>query len=292
MPNYYPAMLSEMNTKHTDHIHSPLLYTPPSYGTIQSQTERVDRSLPASTEDQLRLQTGIGKLSYIAIAIDHLILPAVSKLASVQSKPTIETMKIFDRLMQYVATHNNPTIIYRPSNMQLQIHTDASFMTETRCRSRAAVFGYLSSKSISNIPDFPDLNGAIICTSTIIPLTVPSVMDAEYIAIYQGLLHTNKIRETLSNLGFPQQFPTELICDNQAAVSVANETCTIKKSKTSAMRYYIIQDNIHSKKLKVTWRPGKDPISDNPTNLADAFTKAHPIYYFKKVKPYYNSDVT
>jgi hypothetical protein len=117
-------------------------------------------------------------------------------------------------------------------------------------------------------------------------------MDAEYIAIYQGLLHIDKIRETLSNLGFPPELPTELICDNQAAVSIANETCSIKKSKTSAMRYYIIQDNIQAKKLKVTWRPGKDPISDNPTNLADAFTKAHPIYYYKKVKPYYNYDVT
>jgi hypothetical protein len=42
MPNYYANMLSEMKVIHTQYIHSPLLYIPPSYGTVQSQAERVD----------------------------------------------------------------------------------------------------------------------------------------------------------------------------------------------------------------------------------------------------------
>jgi len=285
-------MLSDMHIEHKENIKSPLIYVPPTYGTVQSQSERVDESLPASKEDQQRLQTGIGKLGYIAIAIDHLILPAVSKLASAQSRPTANTMKIFDRLMQYVATHNNPTITYRASNMQLQLHTDASFMSESRCRSRASIYGYLSALSPSNISEFPDLNGPILCTSTIIPLTVPSVMDAEYIAIYQGLLHIEKVRQALTDIGFPQLSPTELTCDNQAAVSVANQTCTIKKSKSTAMRYYIIQDKIKANILKVNWRAGVDPTSNNPTNLADAFTKAHPIHHFQKIYSYYNSSIT
>jgi hypothetical protein len=117
-------------------------------------------------------------------------------------------------------------------------------------------------------------------------------MDAEYIAIYQGLLHIDKIRQALSDIGFPQASPTEIICDNQAAVSIANQTCTIKKSKSSAMRYYIIQDKIKEHIIKVTWKPGKDPTSNNPTNLADAFTKAHPIYHYKKLFSYYNSSIT
>jgi hypothetical protein len=112
-------------------------------------------------------------------------------------------------------------------------------------------------------------------------------MDAEYIAIYQGLIQIEKIRQTLQDIGFPQQFPTEITCDNQAAVSVANQTCSIKKSKASAMRYYMIQDQIALNTIKVTWRAGKE--CDNPTNLADAVTKPHPIHYFQKIRYYYNS---
>jgi hypothetical protein len=280
-------MLTELGVIHESNVESPLIYTPPVYGNKYSQVEYRDESPPASDDDIIWLQTGIGKLGYIGLAVDHLILPAVSKLASAQRAPTQQTMKDMRRLLQYVATHPNPMLVYRKGSMQLVAHTDASFMSESRCRSRTADYLYLSANGPSSIAEHPDINGAVICTSTIIPLTVPSVMEGEYIGIYNGVLKAINIRETLKNIGYPQKQPTVIVCDNQAAVSVANRQCAIKKSKSAAMRYYIIQDEIDKCTINVTWRPGIDKSTGNPTNLADAFTKAHPVYYFKKIRSYY-----
>jgi hypothetical protein len=287
MPDYYKNMLAELGVTHESNVESPLLYTPPSYGSKTSQSEFRDETPVASQSDIDLLQTGIGKLGYIGMAVDHLILPAVSKLASIQTAPTKHNIQEFNRLLQYVATHPNPKLVYSKGNMRLVAHTDASFMSETRCRTRAADYLYLSSVGPSLSPEHPDLNGAILCTSTIIPLTIPSVMEGEYVAIYNGVLKIINIRDTLLNLGYPQNNPSVLVCDNQAAVSVANRKCSIKKSKSTAMRYYIVQDEIDKRTIDVTWRPGIDKDSGNPINLADAFTKAHPVHYFKKIRPFY-----
>jgi aspartyl/asparaginyl-tRNA synthetase len=112
-------------------------------------------------------------------------------------------------------------------------------------------------------------------------------MEGEYVAIYNGVLKVINIRDTLKNIGYPQLNPSIIVCDNQAAVSVANRKCAIKKSKSTAMRYYIVQDEIDKRTIDVTWRPGKDKDTGNPTNLADAFTKAHLVHYFKKIRPFY-----
>ena len=74
---------------------------------------------------------------------------------------------------------------------------------------------------------------------------------------------------TLAELGYPQ-LPTPIICDNLCAVGIANNSFTQKRSKTIDMRYHWIRDQVTLGNFTVTWEPGA-------TNLADFFTKAHPV---------------
>ena len=43
-----------------------------------------------------------------------------------------------EELLDYAATHSDAKIRYRESEMILQIHTDASYLSEPKARSRAA----------------------------------------------------------------------------------------------------------------------------------------------------------
>ena len=70
-------------------------------------------------------------------------------------------------------------------------------------------------------------------------------------------------------LGYPQ-LPTPMTCDNSCAVGIAKKSFTQKRSKTIDMRYHWIQDQIILDNFTVTWAASKD-------NLADVFTKAHPV---------------
>jgi len=50
---------------------------------------------------------------------------------------------------------------------------------------------------------------------------------------------------------------TEHECDNKCAVGIANYTVHDRKTKHIDRRYHWIKHEIKSKKLKVTWKPGK-----------------------------------
>ena len=53
-----------------------------------------------------------------------------------------------------------------------------------------------------------------------------------------------------------------------------------KRSKAIDMRYHWIRDQVKQDKLCVTWQKGT-------TNLADYFTKAHPVWYHKTNRSLY-----
>ena len=76
---------------------------------------------------------------------------------------------------------------------------------------------------------------------------------------------------TLIDLGYPQA-STLIICDNQCAVGIANRTVKQKLSKAIAMRYHWLRDRVDIDELRVEWRPGSE-------NLADYFTKTHPVHH-------------
>ena len=87
---------------------------------------------------------------------------------------------------------------------------------------------------------------------------------------------------TLRDLGYPQE-ATLIVCDNQCAVGIANRTVKQKQSKAIAMRYHWIRDRVELDELRVEWRPGQD-------NLADFFTKTHPVHHHLSQRKLYVHD--
>ena len=75
---------------------------------------------------------------YYARAVDSTVLPALNSIASEQASATETTEKKAAQLLNYLATHSKAVVRYYDSDMILNIHSDASYLSESRARSRIA----------------------------------------------------------------------------------------------------------------------------------------------------------
>ena len=103
-----------------------------------------------------------------------------------------------------------------------------------------------------------------------IPIVVASATKSEYASAFLLGQAATRIIHTLTDLGYPQS-ETEIICDNECAVGIAQNTLQIKRTKTIDMHYDWLRDQVHQKKLKVIRKMGK-------INSTDFFTKTHAVY--------------
>ena len=101
-----------------------------------------DNSPVVDEIDTKYVQSVVGALLYYARAINPTILPALSSIATQQSKPTINVMRTVWRLLDYVATYSNVRTRYYASNMQLYIDYDAAYLMEDTAKSRVAGYRY------------------------------------------------------------------------------------------------------------------------------------------------------
>jgi hypothetical protein len=157
------------------------------------------------------------------------------------------------------------------------VESDASYLSEPEARSRAGGLHYLGNYCIDTRTNL--INGAIECMSTIIKSVVSSAFEAEYAALFLNGQTAQGLRNTLRDLGYPQQ-ATPFISDNACAVGVANRTVKQRRSKAIDMRFHWLRDRVKCGDFTVKWQPGKD-------NLADYFTKAHPVHHYKAMRSTY-----
>jgi len=74
------------------------------------------------------------------------MLHALSVLSSEQNTATEATEHAANHLLDYAATHPNATLRFVRSDMILHIHSDASYLTATKARSRYSRWFFLADK--------------------------------------------------------------------------------------------------------------------------------------------------
>ena len=105
--------------------------------------------------------------------------------------------------------------------MILNIHSDASYLGETRARSRVAGMYFLGSVPKPNEP-IP-MNWAIYVHTGILKFVVASAAEAELGTLFLNCKEGTVIRLILEELGHKQP-PTPIHWDNSTAVGIANGT--------------------------------------------------------------------
>ena len=132
--------------------------------------------------------------------------------------------------------------------MILNIHSDASYLSEPRARSRASGHYFLGSKLEPNKPIV--LNGAVHTLCQILKFVAASVAEAELRALYLNVKQGRIIRLALEEMGHPQP-PTPINCDNLTTTGIVNGTVKQQRSRSMEKNYFYVIDQVDNKQFIV-----------------------------------------
>jgi hypothetical protein len=141
MPGYIKAALHKyQHPAPARPEHAPHTWNPPSYGDKMQFVSEPTPSPAISDKDVNKLQQLTGTLIYYARAVDPTLIMPINVLASEQPNATEVTADKIIKLLNYCNTHPETKIRYRASDMILHIHSDASYLSEHKAKSRAGFF--------------------------------------------------------------------------------------------------------------------------------------------------------
>jgi hypothetical protein len=194
-------------------------------------------------------------------------------ISAQQSKPTENTLALVNRLCAYAAAYpDNELVLKATTGMHLHIISDASYLSEYSAGSVAGGLAFIGNK------DKPyEINGFVATLCSRIDVVVSSAAEAELAAVYINAQRAVQLRNTLSDLGYPQT-ATPIQCDNACAVGIANDTIKRDRMKAMDMRWNWIRDRINQGQFTMTWRKGS-------LNLADHLTKSQPQKSHQAIMP-------
>ena len=183
MPNYVSKQLIRYRHKAPKRPQNCPYDPPPRvYGKKSQEMPKEKASPPVSDDEKKYIQQVVGSFLYYARAVDMTILHALSAIAAEQSSPTERTLERVCHFLDYMHTHPNAIIRFRSSDMILNVHSDASYLTASRGRSRAGGYFFLGSLPENGKPI--KLNGNIAITCAILKLVAASAAEAELGALF------------------------------------------------------------------------------------------------------------
>ena len=250
--------------------HAPSRYERPNYGQ-KVQYAKADDTNDLEASQVNYIQKVVGKLLYYARAVDPTMLHAINDISISAARGTEATMKAAVHLLNYAATHPSAKIIYRASDMILQIDSDAAYLVAPEARSRAGGYHYLSDIKGTKF------NGPVFILAKVIKNVMASAAEAEIGALYMNAQEAAGMRTTLEAMGWPQP-ATPLKTDNSTANGIINNTMKQRRSKALDMRFYWLRDRVNQGQFYLYWESGKN-------NLADYYTKHQPAAVHKLIRP-------
>jgi hypothetical protein len=214
----------------------------------------------------------MGVFLYYGRAVDSTMLTALSAIASAQAEPTEDTMTLCKQFLDYAATHQDAIITYKKSDMVLVVHSDASYLSEPKARSRAGGHFFLSSDTAD-----PENNGAVLNLAQLIKAVMSSAAEAELGALYINAREAIPQRQVLEEMGHKQP-PTPMQTDNSTALGVVNNNIQPRRTKAMDMRFHWLRCRESQQQFRYFWRPGH-------TNRADYWTKHHCAAHHTQKRP-------
>jgi hypothetical protein len=116
--------------------------------------------------------------------------------------------------------------------MILAVHSDASYLSKPKVRSRAGGHFFLSSDT-----QLPENNGAILNIAHIIKNVMSSATEADLAALYIMAQEAVYIRIILKEMGH-KQLPSPMQTDNAMADGVINGKVQPKRTKAMDMQFH------------------------------------------------------
>jgi hypothetical protein len=215
MPGYVAKALKQFQHKPPlEPQHASFPSKPITYGAKQRFATQTSTASPLDKCGKKFIQQVCGKFLFLGCTVESTLLCPISAIASQSAQPTQDTMNNTLQLLDYLATQEDAILTYHASDMILAAHSDASYLSEPKARSRAGSHFFFSSNA-----DIPPNNGAILNIAHIIKHVMASATEAELAALFITAREAVYIRIILHELGHAQP-ATPLQTDNAMADAV------------------------------------------------------------------------
>ncbi len=152
--------------------------------------------------------------------------------------------------------------------MTLVIHSNTSYLSESKTRSRAGGHMFMT-----GIKDIPINNGAVLNILQIIRAVMLSAAEAQLGTLFINAKTVVSMQRTLKEMGHPQM-RTPIQTDNLTAHALLTNKILPKVLKAMNMRFHWLHCRKAQDQYQFYWRPGAQ-------NLADYWTKHHPTSHHK-----------
>jgi hypothetical protein len=228
MPGYIKKKLQEYNHVLPWRMQScPYSPEPKKIGEDAQTPLAIDSSRLLDKKGLKRVQKNVGSILYYAKVVDMTVLMALSAIAVEQTKAMAKTMGRCIQLLDYLVSNLEAKVRYYVSDMIMNIHLDATYLSETKALSRACrnFFMELMPKNREPIK----INGAFYVKATILKFMVASAAEAELGALFHNCQDSIIFRQTLAEMGHLQP-KTPVHCNDATAVGIANNTVKRQQS--------------------------------------------------------------
>jgi hypothetical protein len=161
MPGYIKKKLQEYKHSFPGRLQNcPYSPEPKRFGVDVQAPIGIDVTAELDAKGIKRVQQIVGSILYYAHAIDMTVLMALSSIAVEQTKATEKTLGRCVQLLDYLASNSEAKVRYHASDMVMNIHSDASYLSKTKARSRACGHFFMG---MPKNEEPIRLNGAILC---------------------------------------------------------------------------------------------------------------------------------
>ena len=113
----------------------------------------------------------------------------------------------------------------------------------------------------------------------ILKFVVVSAAEAELGALFLNCKEGKIMRLTLQEMGHPQP-ATPIYCDNMTASGISNDTIKKQRSRSMAVRFFWVTDQVKSGVIDIQWNPSQENIADYTSKHYDSnpHQVVHPWY--------------
>jgi hypothetical protein len=236
MLGYIKKKLQEYGHIVSGHIQAcPYSPEPITYGAKAQAPLAPDTSPKLSAKDIKQVQKIVGSILYYARAVDMTVLMALSSISIEQTIATKKTMGRCTQLLDYLATNATAKVRFHRSDMIMNVHSDASYLLESKARSRTCGHFFMGWTPVDDEP--LRLNGAFFVNTTIMRFVVASAAEAEMGTLFRNCQDGIIFRLTLADMGHPQP-KTPVHCNNATAVGIANNTVKRQRARAMEMQFF------------------------------------------------------
>jgi hypothetical protein len=224
-------------TRQTVHQNTPL----PDFPLITSTSPPVNTS---------SFHSVLGSLMYLACGTRPDISYTVNLLARFSQNPLDEHWTALDHLIGYIRKNPRKGITFTPGDASVKLYVDAGWGGEHE----RLTTGFLLQHYVN----------PIAWGSKWQDVVAMSTCAAENVALSIATQHLANLKIVLDDINPIKSY--EILCDNQAAVLVATDNASRKKTRYLQRAFYFVNDFVRRNKVKLYW-------ISNSNQLADIFTK-------------------